>query len=115
MGLYSRGENCSADDMGEGIVRRRSARLICCGVGSTSEKSRLGLLTALTKGLVGGRMTKLDERLLPRDGARALLCTSASELSNPAGSDGVRWKRLKVDWVAHDGGVSRDIDGGNLS
>ena len=87
LGLDSSDENCNADVIGEGRVFLLSARFCGLGGGGTSEKSRLGLLTALTSGLVGARITKLDDRLLPRDGALDRCRMSSGMGSKAAGSD----------------------------
>jgi hypothetical protein len=52
-----------------GIVRLRAFLLESCGF-SLGEKSKEGLFMACTSGLVGTLMTKLDDKLLPSDGAR---------------------------------------------
>ncbi len=44
-------------------------------------ESCVAWLVALTRGLVGIRMTKLEERLLPRDGARDRRIPSAWEIA----------------------------------
>lgn len=61
------------------VLSRRSM----CGSGSVSSVglSKYGLTVAFTSGLVGARMMKLDDRLLPREGAlRRLTKGAVSEL-----------------------------------
>jgi hypothetical protein len=55
--------------LGNGSVRRLWTLVVHDAKGSSSATSSPVVLIALTRGLVGVRMTKLDDRLLPRDGA----------------------------------------------
>ena len=72
-GVVSNGVMLSEWNEFGGMVRRLGFWLRGISGPPSSDKSRFGLLVACTSGLVGARIIKLEDRLLPKDGALRLL------------------------------------------